>query len=415
MKNYVPPTPEESEFLKFEGERMFGAIRTRLPKDWNSRDNFERILLRLDKTSSPGWPLCKEAPTIGKWLYDGEFLPNQYRSNQLWGMVQDVFSGKYFHAFKLFIKQEPHTLKKRDQGRWRLIMMSSLPVQVCWHMAVGHLLKQTLAKTGYHPLRHGMVYYGGGWKRFHNENLQLGRDYALDMSSWDWNSHLWVYKTMRCLYSRLTVGGTSDWESLMDVLFADAFENKRLILPGGEIFQQTDAGGLMPSGLVPTIDLNGAAAQLVDMLARKRLGLPQDFCQVRTGDDALIRKPPHVNSYVSELEKAGCVVKEHFEVEEFMGFEISSLGYFPKYVGKHLKNLLLQRDEFLKDSIDGYLRIYVFDKPMFGFFRDVAEHLGVETKSEGYYSYFATHPDALEAEGVGIWFKDQVSSPYSVA
>lgn len=415
MSSYKPPTDVESEQLLYLGEKIFSSLRCRLPDDWNTRERFERILLRLDKTSSPGWPLCKEASTIGSWLYDGGFLPSPYRANQLWGMVQDVIAGNYHHAFKLFIKQEPHTLRKKDLGRWRLIMMSSLPVQVCWHMAVGHLLRQTLKKTGHHPLRHGMVYYGGGWRQFHKENLQFGRDYSLDMSAWDWNSHGWTYNLMRRLYVRLTIGATPQWESLLEILFADAFKNKRVIFPNGEIFQQEDDGGLMPSGLVPTIDLNGAASQLVDLLARLRIGMPLDLNQVRTGDDALMRKPICVSAYVSALEQAGCVVKEHFESEEFMGFEISSMGYFPKYTGKHLMNLLSQKDEFLKDSLDGYLRIYVFDRPMFNFFKRVGEKLGVETSSVEYYLYFAQHPDALEQEGCNIWFKDTYSTPTSLS
>lgn len=414
MISYQPPTPKELQQVLFHAEPMFISIKARLNRDWDSRATFDKVLLDLDKSSSPGWPLCKEATTIERWLYNGNFYPDVYRSEQLWRMVQAVFAGTYFHAFKIFIKQEPHTVAKARQSRWRLIMMSSLPVQVAWHMAVGHLLKQTIRKTGDHPLRHGMVYYGGGWKRFHEENLLLGRFYALDMSAWDWNSHWWAYDAMKQLYVRMTIGSTPKWEKVLDLLFEDAFRSKKIILPGGEIMQQIDEGGLMPSGLVPTIDLNGGASQLVDILARCRLGMPIDYCQVRTGDDALIRQPVSVEAYVSELQRAGCVVKEHFSCEEFMGFEIRDNGFFPKYLGKHIMNLKFQKPELLKDSLDGYLRIYVYDLPMFKFFQKVADNLGVSTRSHGYYLYFAEHPDALEVSAPAIFFKDIVSGELSV-
>lgn len=414
MSMYHPPTEQERDRILFEAEALFSPIRARLPKNWNSRANFDSILMNLDKSSSPGWPLCQESSTIGKWLFPESFFPDKFRAEQLWNMVQCVLRGDYLHAFKVFIKQEPHTLKKAGIGRWRLIMMSSLPVQIAWHMTVSHLLKKTLATTGDHPLRHGMVYYGGGWKRFHAENLQLERDYALDMSAWDWNSHGWTYSVMRTLYERLTVGATQEWKNSLEWLFRDAFFEKKLILPSGQMIQQVDDGGLMPSGLVPTIDLNGAASQLVDILARLRLGMPLDKDQVRTGDDALMRKPPSVQAYISELERAGCVVKEHFQSEEFMGFDISARGYFPKYLGKHIFNLLHQKDEFLSDSVDGYLRIYVFDKPMFNLLKRFSYELGIDTKSEGYYEYFATHPDALETGAPGVFFKDTVDGPFSL-
>lgn len=407
MKTYVPPTDDELARVLFYAEDLFSPLRTELPYDWDSRSSFEKVTMQLDRTSSPGWPLCQESSTIGGWLFGESLFPNAMRLEQLWTMVNLVFSGEYFHAFKIFIKQEPHSKKKQTEGRWRLIMMSSLPVQVAWHMAFSHLQTRTLKTTGLHPLRHGMVYYGGGWKRFHAENICFNRDYALDMSAWDWNSHLWPYRAMQELYVRLTAGATNKWVRVFNLLFEDAFVNKKILLPDGTILQQCDDGGLMPSGLVPTIDLNGSASQLVDVLARFRLGIPQDNHQVRTGDDALITRPLQVDLYVSALEQAGCVVKEHFQCEEFMGFEIKDSGFYPKYLGKHLLNLKSQKDEHLIDSLDGYLRIYVYDVEMFNFFKEVARFLGIEVRSRQYYLYFAEHPDALEPDRAKVLFRDR--------
>lgn len=369
------------------------------------------ILYTLDMSSSPGWPLCKEASTIGQWLGNNPAKFDPYRVNQLWNMVQQVLEGTYFHAFKVFIKMEPHKIAKANQGRWRLIMMSSLPVQVAWHMAIRHLERKIVSQTGHHPLRHGMCYYGGGWQRFHEENIQKSRIWAADKSGWDWNSPGWVYEACYRLRVALTFDSNERWEKVLRLLYDDAYVHSKFVLPSGKIVEQL-VPGLMKSGLVSTITDNGISQVAEDVLACKRLGMP-DSHLVSTGDDTLQRKPLNEQAYVSALSATGCVLKEFSENEEFMGFDIRRTGYYPKYTGKHLKNLLYQEDQYVSDSIDGYLRIYVFDEEMSEFFRIVGGLLGVEMKSRGYYRYFANNPDALETERYQVVFSDQVVDPWT--
>lgn len=397
LATYKPPTPEEFERVQFELLKLFDGCQTNLPKGWDSYERFERIVMTLDWKSSPGWPLCKEATTIGNWLGGNPMNPDPYRMRTLWTMVQDILyehSGDLDHIFKMFIKFEPHTKKKAKEGRWRLIMMSSLPVQIAWHMAVRHSERKFLSETS-HPLKHGLVYYGGGWKRFHRENQLTQRYWAADKSGWDWNSPGWVYDQCRQLRKNLTLNSDSKWTTLMDKLYADAYENSVFVLPNGELYKQ-QTRGLMKSGLVVTISDNGISQLCLDILARLRTGMP-DMRVIATGDDTLQMVPPNPAVYVSELQKAGCIIKETQEVEEFMGFLIDSEGFYPRYLGKHLMNLLYQDTKYLEETIDGYLRIYVYDDEMYNFFVEVARFLDFSVRPKAYYRYFAEHPDALEA------------------
>lgn len=361
--------------------------------DWKSRKEFDKVLMQLDKQSSPGWPLMREAPTISQWLFKGSLFPDKNRANALWAMVNDVFEGRYNHVFKTFIKQEPHTKAKADENRWRLIMMCSLPVQVAWHMTVGHLEDKFL-KTYFSPLMHGLVYFGGGWSRFRDFYRNKGLNWCADKSGWDWNSPGWVYLVCRELRKRLTHQATEDWRQTLDLLYDDAYVYSRVMLPDGTILQQSDSG-LMKSGLVVTISDNGIAQVALHVLAEKHLGSRRTML-VATGDDTFQQTPSDEEGYVRALQRGGCIVKEYGPGHDFMGFEISSSGFRPKYLAKHVETLKLQKDMYLAETLEGYMRIYVHDELKFSFWSEVARNLGFSMPSRAYFLYFADNPDALE-------------------
>lgn len=387
------PDDPEIQYVLHRLEEQFRLVRVTLPSDWNTRPAFDKVLMQLDKQSSPGWPLMRESPTIGGWLFKDSIFPDKSRANSLWSMVQDVFAGRYNHLFKVFIKSEPHTSAKATEGRWRLIMMCSLPVQVAWHMAVGHLEDKFL-KTYYTPLMHSLVYFGGGWRVFRNFFCQKGLDWCADKSGWDWNSPGWVYYVCRELRKRITDEATPEWCRVLDLLYVDAYVNSRVILPDGTILEQVEAG-LMKSGLVVTISDNGIAQLALHVLAEKRLGARRTMI-VATGDDTFQQSPESPGDYVRTLQTGGCIVKEYGEGRDFMGFEISSNGFRPKYFGKHVASILIQKDMYLAETLEGYLRIYAHHEQKFSFWSELARRLGYSMPSRNYFLYFADNPDALE-------------------
>lgn len=379
--------------------------------------------MQLDKQSSPGWPLCQQKPTIGEWLFGPGLFPIKEQAEKLWMMVNSVIAGDYTHVYKIFVKAEPHTQRKIHEKRWRLIMMSSLPVQVTWHMLLGHLAERMLEpfKT---PLAHGLVYFGGGWKLFNHYIEQHRLNWTADKTGWDWNSPGWVYEASKSVIMGLTyftgvVKVDSDWtfdsdddseifskvneestlwKKTLDRLFRDAFITKRVVLPDNTILQQLN-DGLMPSGCVWTIQLNGMSQLALHVLALIRMNYsPSRSRLLATGDDTIQEMPPDLDreQYVRNIQQAGCVIKECGEGRDFMGFEITSNGFFPKYVEKHIETLKLQKTEYLQESLEGYLRIYCFDSQMYDFWRNVAHQLGFRMPSRRYFLYFANHPDALE-------------------
>lgn len=353
---------------------------------------FKHYVARLDRTSSPGWPLCKEASTIGDWLYPGKtFDPDPARLSMLWNLVQTVFDGTYEHFFKVFIKPEAHKAEKAADRRWRLILASSLPVQIAWHMAVGHLERSFLKEQPFIPPSYAESFFAGSWKRFKESCLQKQINWATDKSAWDWNSPGWVYSACKELRIRLTAGGTEEWLRVLDWLYDDAYVSSKILLATGHVYKQSEPG-LMKSGLVVTISDNSLGQDFVDMAAQLSVGERPCLKRV-TGDDVLQVRPPDPLAYLKRLESFGCKVKQHATTLEFMGFDLNG-EITPIYPHKHIWNISHQQDEFLEPVLDAYLRLYANVPSFQSFWRRVASELEISVKSPAFYRYFMNNPDA---------------------
>lgn len=335
-----------------------------------------------------------QAPTISAWLYrDNPVTPDPARLELLWKDVQDVLDQKFDHLYRIFIKMEPHTNKKVQEGRWRMIIQSSLCYQIAWRMTVGHLEDSFMDTMGSHPSAYGEIWFGGGWKRFLQRAARLKLNFCLDKSAWDWNSPGYVYEDVKELRVRLTLNPNEKWKRVLDHLYADAYEHSKVAV-GNNIYRQTEPG-LMKSGLLVTISDNSMAQVLLDRLVSVRLGLP--FMAIyATGDDTIQRKPQNVEEYIRTIQSFGCVVKEQVNGVEFMGTTFESGYPTPLYGGKHFKNIVNVQDEDLEGVLDSYMRIYAHDPEYAAFWRSLAVELGVKIRSDRYYKWFYDSPDALE-------------------
>lgn len=347
----------------------------------------------------------REATTIGDWLYPAKTLvPDPRRLESLWIQVKEVLSGDFDHLFKVFIKPEAHKVSKIQEGRWRIIAASALPVQVAWHMVVGHLERGFLESQPAIPSAYAESFFGGSWRRFRQFCVDKNLTWATDKSGWDWNSPGWVFEACCELRKRLTIGATPEWERALRLLYRDAYVDSRLLLSTGHIYKQ-DCPGLMKSGLVVTISDNSISQVLMDAAACLDRGERPSLLKA-TGDDLLQRKPRRVDDYLKRLSKFGCVVKHHKDSIEFMGFDMND-AIRPIYPHKHLWNVLHQKDEFLPDTLDAYCRIYAKCPDFQVFWQRLAQKLGVTVSSPQYYAYFMDNPEAMYGLKLGSpSFKD---------
>nr|APG75826.1 hypothetical protein 2 [Hubei sobemo-like virus 40] len=378
--------------------RYFSCVRD-LPSDWDSRASFDRYVKTLDRTSSPGWPLCKEANTNGKWLYPNDTLePDPARAEMLWQMVQQVMAGEFDHIFKLFIKPEAHKKEKAEAKRWRLIMAAALPVQIAWKMTIGHLEEALLAEQPFIPPAYGEVFFGGGWRRFSENCRRKKITWATDKKSWDWNSPGWVYLACRDLRVSLTRNHTPKWLKVLFWLYADAYQHSKVLLSTGDVYEQLTAG-LMKSGVPPTISDNSISQDLLSCAASLSVGEEPPPKKI-TGDDVLQKKPKEPDRYLERLQTFGCVVKEAVDKMEFMGFSFEKT-IEPIYKSKHVWNVSHQQDENLEGVLDAYCRLYAHQPDFLEFWIGVGRRLGIVLKTPAFYRYFMDNPNALKSQSFG--------------
>lgn len=344
------------------------------------------LLLTLDYSSSPGYPYLREAPTIGKWLRTdecGSFDPVQVE--RLWYDVNMVMAGSYEHLFRAFVKDEPHKIAKAKENRWRLIIASSLPVQMVWRMLY---TGQNEALNKYHdwcPSKHGFVFCYGGWMKFIAQAKTKGLNVSRDISGWDVGAPGWVFEVVGA-WRESWPGATDSWIRVHRMMYDDAYKNSRIIFSNGVVVRQL-FGGFMKSGLFNTISDNSLAMGAIHSLACVRSGLPFGHYIV-TGDD--IAQSTVSVGYLDALYKLGCRVKEVLYHLEFMGVNFSSGKPEPMYTQKHLFNLLT-KEQFIAETMDSYCRYYA-ESSKYHWFTEIAKELAVPVKSRWFYQFWYSSP-----------------------
>lgn len=367
------PSPLSQQRILYECERAYSRCVWLLRDDFDSRAAFDDAVRRLDMTSSPGWPYQREATTNGQWLKWNGVECDGFQLDSLWHDVQLVLTDQWEHIVRVFIKQEPHKKRKVAENRWRLIMASSLCVQVAWHMLFSALNDIEIDKAYYIPSQQGIVLVGGGWRQFHQSWTHLGTIHGMDKSAWDWTAPYWALKLDLQLRYRLGRGPRmKEWLGKAELLYRHMFEEPVLMTSAGYCFRQV-VPGIMKSGCVNTISTNSHCQVFIHMAVCFETGLPIHPLPRVCGDDTL-----HHSRHVQDLEPYrlyGMQLKSISDTVEFVGHEFHSSGPRPMYLLKHLKKLLYVPEENLEQYLDSMARMYVHTD-YFDMWEAIARRLG---------------------------------------
>nr|UYL94362.1 MAG: putative RNA-dependent RNA polymerase [Joensuu sobemovirus] len=392
----VEPSLDEEESVLYYLERVYHPAMAKhpVPADWACRSRFERLLLYLDNSSSPGYPYMREKPTIGDWLGAdgfGSFDPVQVE--RLWYDVQLVLAGGYEHLFRVFVKDEAHKKAKADTKRWRLIVASSLPVQMVWRMLFHEQNQGLNACSAEIPSKHGFIHCYGGWRQFLADAKTQGMKYSRDISGWDVGAPGYIFRIVGKLRQRWS-GVTASWIAVQEMMYRDAYEESNLIFSNGLVVKQ-QFSGFMKSGLFNTIADNSISMVGIHALACFRASIPVGSISA-TGDDVI--QSTISDNYLDELGRLGCRVKEVLNHIEFMGINYSTGKPEPMYIQKHLFNVCVKSD-VVEELLDSYCRLYAESK-YYPFWARLAKDLGVSVKSQRYYQFWYSSP---MAELVSNW------------
>lgn len=388
-------TEREKDTILYVMEEAYRPAAYTLPFDFGFYDHFLRCVRKLEFSSSPGYPYCLGAPTIGDWLgWDGIGFDSD-ALDRLWYDVQ-----KYFEepdsVYRVFVKDEPHKMAKAVTDRWRLIICPPLYEQVAWSMLFGQGNDAEIRTIGETPSFQGIKLCNGGWKdanrKFREKNLTV----ALDKSAWDWTCHIeWLWLDLQ-LRDRLITATASQkrwWRETAQKCYEAAFERATLMLSNGEVFKQIEPG-VMKSGCINTISTNSHAQIFVHILLCLRCDYPVYPLPVAVGDDVL--SAPHNVATAGEFAQLGVIKKDGEEGgTEFVGHVFHpylDLPPRPAYREKHFYRFLQMDGSTVPEYLESMAHLYAHDDDMLDAWRDIASHQGVILPSKHYLRYWYNFP-----------------------
>lgn len=338
----------------YDAEKLYAPVRYVLPADWNSRRSFEDVLrFDLNFKSSPGIPLMFQYSTVAQAVgWDGMSL-DPLKVELMWQLVSARLINRDWDPYRLFIKPEPHKIKKCSERRFRLIFAGGLVDQIIDHMLFGHQNKLEIKKHLEIPTKVGWAPFGGGTVLL----TRMIRDpMAIDKSSWDWLAPQWVFLADLQLRERLCDGATAEWLDLVRARYKYAFEDAVVVASDGGVYKQR-VPGLMKSGLVNTIATNSVSQVFLHLAASRRCGVvPKKL--IAMGDDTLQEKESHPD-YLRHLQDLGCEVKEVDYQYHFCGYDLQS--EVPLYWDKHFFSLSYLNTDLAIETLRSYQRNWAMD------------------------------------------------------
>lgn len=331
-----------------------------LPNEYLSFAAFKRAVSRLEMNSSPGIPYQYEASTNRLWLKFNGFESCEIQLERLWVDVQAVINDDWDHYLRTFIKLEPHKKTKALEGRWRLIMAASLPVQVLWHMLFDYQNDLEIENSLQIPSQQGIVLVNGDWERYYRSWIFNGTTQGLDKSAWDWTTPYWAIDfDLQFRYSLGRGKEMESWLKLATQLYRHMFVDPKIVTSDGTVYQQTEPG-IMKSGCVNTISTNSHCQILLHIVACLHTGADIYPLPIACGDDTL-QHPKH-RCNIEAYGKYGVVVKSVSDAIEFVGHGFAREGPYPLYLEKHIKNFMYARPEDSAQILDSMARMYANTK-----------------------------------------------------
>nr|QYC92637.1 putative RdRp [Rhodnius prolixus virus 6] len=367
----------ETSGVFFSAIKQYGSLKSRaggkVPKSLSGiLSRFEHAVSELDKSSSTGCSYLRLlGPTIGdalKWdgvAYDPDRLEQLKRvvEQRLRNLSLGISD---FDPIKVFIKQEPHKLKKREEGLWRNISAVSPVDSLIDRMLFGPYMDEVVENYQSYPCKIGWSPTRGGY-RYMSALFGKGKKISLDKSGWDWTVPSWlVDEWLRFML----------WTLPEDNKFArHLFKMRFLILFEQAIFElgdhfrvQQKFKGFMKSGCFLTIFLNSLGQSMMHYAAMILLGKnPLDYAPSAIGDDTLQKFFSFYEEYREKLRLLGCQPKpaEISEEIEFAGFLLSDSYYKPAYKNKHLFNIKFMDENVATEALSSMVQLYAFDDEMY--------------------------------------------------
>nr|APG75951.1 hypothetical protein 2 [Hubei tetragnatha maxillosa virus 6] len=315
---------------------------------------FTKIVSFVDMTSSPGYPYIYHHTNNASFFHYKDGVVDPDRLKVVWEMVINQIQERRSDPIRIFVKPEPHSYKKLQSGRYRLISSVSIIDQIIDAMLFREMNAQMIAQWPLLPTRVGWSPYYGGWKMMPYVREQM----AIDKSSWDWTVQPWIVEAVLQIRTEMCANLTPQWEELARWRYKELYGSPLFVTTRGSIFKQ-QTPGVMKSGCYNTLMDNSIMQLILHALVTQKLNIP--FGQIiAMGDDTLqdALPEPILTDYLDQLSMY-CNVKLCEKKREFCGFNFNVNGVVePIYRGKHAYKMLHMPIDIMQSMADSYTMMY---------------------------------------------------------
>ncbi|APG75777.1 hypothetical protein 2 [Hubei sobemo-like virus 35] len=352
LRDRVEQTPpQDKEAILGETTKYVTDAMAFIPEDFMQYSHYVRVVKELEWDSSPGFPYMYEYPNNRAFFRVKDGLPDPERVDACWAMVQERLKNRDSDPIRLFIKPEPHTKKKIEEKRFRLISSVSVVDQILDQMIFGFQNQAFLDNHHHTPVRVGWGWMKGGWNSVPKSGMV-----ACDKTGWDWTVSAWLVDLELELRSRLIFGTEKSlWEDLARFRYHELFIKNEFMTSGGLVFRVRQPG-LMKSGCVNTIVSNSLMQLLLHVRVSIELG-EQIHNIWAMGDDTIQDFMPFLPEY-AELLGRYCILKQVSGDSEFAGFRWDGDYIEPLYPEKHAFQILHVKEKDKKVFSLSYNLLY---------------------------------------------------------
>lgn len=256
--------------------------------------------------------------------------------------------------FKLFVKEEPHKLRKLNEGRVRLIFNASLVDNTIARMLSALQNNTEIIKWPLIPSKPGMGLNDAGIAVIIDNVARMALDGPVaesDVKGWDWSVQEWELKADLERRLHLNRGYGTVWERVARSHWY-CMSRKLMVLSDGTMYQQLQPG-VMPSGWYNTSSTNSFMRSLIHgMVAETSIPRIRPAV-IAMGDDALEQSVPNAKA---RYEKLGHTVDMYNDISldrfEFCSTTFTNNSGYPVNVDKQLINLLCYKPVSFVDCLE---------------------------------------------------------------
>lgn len=365
-------------------ESYYKLSRFTVPVDFLEDSHIDRIINLIEREKydkTPGSTFIREGLTTNLMVIEslGKVGLRETVKERLEELLNDELDHRWVaDPVRVFVKFEPHSNKKVQQKRWRLIWGVSLVDQIIDRLLYQDLCENSIQHASEQSAKVGFSFMKGGVQQL-IQDYDDGKDnwISFDASQFDFTVAGWHLEMVAQLNKRLKNDSIIIKDALWDKLMLareKAVAYGKFCFSDGQQFIKI-LPGMQLSGRYTTIDANSKIMILIRVMNDVVNGRPSSEKDIiAMGDDSVQNNIPDVDKFVNEIRDIhgikltiesvkGKLVDQNFCSMDFIKTPENTYVFVPRNLEKNifaLINMEHKKQKYLGDTLVNLCQQYAY-------------------------------------------------------